>query len=72
MLRVNYKEMESEEGLTVEGLLQKMKEEKTYHFILHGRVTVIVNNEVIPPSEYTIKKLWGGDEIRVYPVIAGG
>lgn len=72
MLRVNYKEMKMEEGLTVEGLLQKMKEEKVYQFILRGKVTVIVNNEVISPSEYSAKKLRGGDEIRVYPVMAGG
>ena len=72
MLRVNYREMEWEEGLSVEGLLQKMKEEKAYQFILRGRVTVILNNEVIPPSEYVTQKLSDSDEIRVYPVIAGG
>jgi thiamine biosynthesis protein ThiS len=72
MLRVNYKEMAWEEGLTVERLLQKMKEEKAYQFILRGRVTVIVNNEVIAPSDYLTKWLCDGDEVRVYPVIAGG
>ncbi len=72
MIRFNFREIAWEEGLTVEDLLQRMREDKTYRLILRGKTTVIVNNEVISPSEYGRKTLDDGDEMRVYPVMAGG
>jgi len=72
LIRVNFREMEWKDGLTVEGLLQIIRKEKTYNIVFSGRATVIVNNEVIPPSEYSKKAIRDGDEIRIYPVIAGG
>ena len=72
MIRVNYRDLAWEEGLTVQKLLQKMREEKPYQLILRGKVNVIVNNEIIPPSEYVGKEIQDGDEIRVYPFLAGG
>ena len=72
MLRVNYKEMKWEEGMTVKNLLQEMKQDKTYSLFLGGKVTVIVNNTVIPPNDYSKTYLQNGDEIRVYPYIGGG
>ena len=72
MIRVNYRDMAWEEGLTVQKLLQKMREEKPYQLMLRGKVNVIVNNEIIPPSDYAGKEIQDGDEIRVYPFLAGG
>ena len=72
MLRVNFKEILWEEGLTVEGLLHRIKDDRAYVFILRGRVSVIVNDEVVPPPEYGAKKLQDGDNVRIYPAIAGG
>lgn len=72
MIKVNYRETAWEEGLTVASLLRQMKEENAYKFIMRGKVTVIVNNEVIPPALYDQKKICDGDEVRIYPFIAGG
>lgn len=72
VIRVNYKETAWDEGLTVASLLQQMRADKAYKLIMRGNVTVIVNNEVIPPEQYEQKTLADGDEIRIYPFIAGG
>lgn len=72
MIRVNYKEMKWEAGMTVEKLLQQMRKDKTYSLFLRGKANVIVNNKIIPPAKYASKQLQDGDEIRVYPFIAGG
>jgi sulfur carrier protein len=72
MLRVNYKEIQWEEGMTVELLLRQMKKDKTYSLFLGGKATVIVNNTIIPPPEYSKTYLQDGDEVRVYPFIGGG
>lgn len=72
MIRVNFKETKWQKGLTVEKLLQSIREDPSYQLILREKATVIVNSEVIPPSEYDKKIINDGDEIRIYPVIAGG
>ena len=72
MIKVNYKERAWTDGLTVESLLRQLSEDKSYQFLKRGRVTVIVNNEVIPPAVYGQKEICEGDEIRIYPFIAGG
>lgn len=72
MIKVNYKGMTWEDGLTVARLLQQLNEDQAYSLILRGRVTVIINNEVISPAHYEQKIICDGDEIRVYPFIAGG
>jgi len=72
MIRVNFRKMEWQEGLTVEGLLLIMREDKAYEHILREKATVIVNNELVSPAEYSKRMIRDGDEIRVYPVIAGG
>ena len=72
MIKVNFKETAWTEGLTVEGLLWQLSEDNTYLFIRRGKINVIVNNEVIPPAAYGQKEIGEGDEIRIYPVLAGG
>ncbi len=72
MIRVNYRDMAWEEGFTVQKLLHRMREEKTYQFVLRGKVNVIINDEIIPSEKYDSKEIQDGDEIRVYPFIAGG
>lgn len=72
MLKVNFKDTTWEEGLTVKGLLQRLTEDQTYALILRGRVTVIVNNEVVSPADYDNKELQDEDNIRIYPSVGGG
>ena len=71
MIRVNYQEMEWEEGLTVEVLLQRLKENSSFK-LFGSQAMVIVNNEMIPPEDFSTRKIQDGDEIRIYPFVAGG
>jgi|GEM_PF-992269 len=72
MIKVNYKETAWTEGLTVERLLRQLSEDNNYLFIRRSKINVIVNNEVIPPAAYEQRDICEGDEIRIYPVLAGG
>lgn len=71
MIRVNCQEMEWEEGLTVEVLLQRLKENSSFK-LFGSQAMVIVNNEMIPPEDFSTRKIQDGDEIRIYPFVAGG
>ncbi len=72
MIKVNFKDTTWEEGLTVKGLLQRLTKDQTHALILRGRVTVIVNNEVVSPADYGNKELQDEDNIRIYPSVGGG
>lgn len=72
MIKVNYQETAWEDGLTVASLLQQLREDGSNKLMMSGKVTVIVNNKVIPPAQYGQKAICDGDEIRIYPFIAGG
>lgn len=72
MIQVNFQKMERDKGLTIEALLVSMKEEEKNRYFLIGIPTVIVNNEVILVSEYPFFQLLDGDQVRIYPIIAGG
>lgn len=72
MIRVNYREMEWEKGLTVEKLLQKLKEDSSLKYFMSSKATVVINSEVVPPTEYSSRLIQDGDDIRIYPFVAGG
>ncbi|NLZ93257.1 MAG: MoaD/ThiS family protein [Firmicutes bacterium] len=72
MIKVNYHELVWEDGKTVEDLLQLIKEDRQLRLLTHDTYTVIVNNELILPQDYAKTPLRTGDEVRVYPVMAGG
>ncbi|MGB9840071.1 sulfur carrier protein ThiS [Thermovenabulum sp.] len=65
MIWVNKEEMEFEEGMTVEDVLKKKK--YTYRLI-----TVIINGEVIPRDQYSVRKIKDGDKIDVIHIMSGG
>lgn len=72
MLRVNFKEIPWEDELSVEELLNKLGDDNSYNLFLRSNVTVIINNEIVSPSEYGTKLLQDGDNVRIYPAIGGG
>ena len=72
IIQVNFREMECDKGLTIEALLVTMKEDEKNRYFLIGAPTVIVNNEVILVSDYPVFQLLDGDQVRIYPIIAGG
>ncbi len=72
MIKVNYQDRSWQEGLTVDQLLQQIRSDSHEKSIFRGRVNVILNNQFIDSREYAITKINDGDEVRIYPAIAGG
>ncbi len=72
MIKVNYQDRPWHEGLTVEKLLQQVRSENYEKSIIQGRVNVIHNSQFIDPEKYNETIINDGDEVRIYPAIAGG
>lgn len=72
MIQVNFRDLAWEEGRTIADLITLIKKDQQFRLLSHGTYTVIVNQELIRPSDYATKKLQTGDDVRIYPVMAGG
>ncbi|ACB85402.1 sulfur carrier protein ThiS [Natranaerobius thermophilus] len=72
MIKVNHKEFEWEQGITVESLLIKLKHDEDFENLIGETATVIVNREVVPKENYRSHEIEDGDVIFIYPPIAGG
>ena len=64
-LTVNGKEMELPDGLTVEGLLDRLKVRRPY-------TAVALNREVAPRSSYAQTRLQEGDRVEIVRPMGGG
>ena len=66
MVRINNRDdLEWEEGLTVSGVLERMR----YTF---PHIVVKVNGEVVAPEDYAAYAIPDGADVRVVHLIAGG
>lgn len=65
MIKLNNRDYEWEEGLTVRRLLQK--ETFTY-----PRLIVKVNNVLVPDEEFESTVIRDGDDVKVIHLLAGG
>lgn len=65
MIKVNGKDSEWKEGLTVQDIL----EQKKYTF---PKIIVRVNGSIIPPEEYSRTIIYDGDDIIAFHLLAGG
>ncbi|KAB3531037.1 sulfur carrier protein ThiS [Alkaliphilus pronyensis] len=65
MIKVNSKDFEWEEGLTVQKLLDKKK----YTF---PKIYVTINGEIVEKEEYDITLIKDGDDVKVIHLLAGG
>ncbi|QNO14029.1 sulfur carrier protein ThiS [Alkalicella caledoniensis] len=65
MIKVNGRDFQWEEGLTVKGLLEKKK----YTF---PKIYVRINDELIPQEEYATVEIKDGDDVKVIHMMAGG
>ncbi|SNS65954.1 thiamine biosynthesis protein ThiS [Anaerovirgula multivorans] len=65
MIKVNGRDAEWEEDLTVEKLLEKNK----YTF---PKIYVKINDELVPQHEYAIRIIMDEDDIKVIHLMAGG
>ena len=64
-LRLNGENIETEPGITVEALLERLE-------IRSRRVAVAVNGQVSPRSEHADQVLCDGDDVEVIHAVAGG
>jgi sulfur carrier protein len=66
LIRINNRdEVEWKEGLTVSGLLERMR----YTF---PHIVVKVNGEVVAPEDYAAYPIPAGADVQVIHLIAGG
>ena len=64
-LTVNGDPMVVEAGITIDGLLDRLKIKREY-------TAVAVNREITPKSEYGSVKLWEGDKVEIVRPMGGG
>lgn len=65
MIKVNTRDFEWEEGLTVQGLLDKKK----YTF---AKIIVSINGTIIDKEYYNTTIINDGDDVKVIHLLAGG
>jgi sulfur carrier protein len=65
MIKLNNRDFEWEEGLTVQGLLDK----KSYTY---PKLIIKINNLLIPSEEYSSTLIRDGDDVKVIHLLAGG
>lgn len=72
MILVNQLEFEWEEGMTVETLLEKIKEDGRLRYLVNPAIMVIVNQRLVPPDDYAQRLIQDGDLIKLKMPMAGG
>ena len=65
MIKLNNRDFEWEEGLTVQGLLNK----KSYTY---PKLIIKINNVLISSEEYSSTIIRDGDDVKVIHLLAGG
>ena len=65
MIKVNNRDFEWTEGLTVQELLNK----KSYTY---PKLIIKINNVLVPSEEYSSTVIKDGDDVKVIHLLAGG
>lgn len=65
MIKVNNRDFDWEEGLTVQALLDK----KSYTY---PKLIIKINNVLVPSEEYSSTIIRDGDDVKVIHLLAGG
>lgn len=74
MININSKKHDLEGGLTVEGLLEILKEQSEFEFLVTNKYPcgVILRGYIVSSSKYDSTVVNEGDSIQVLPYLAGG
>lgn len=65
MIKVNGKDFDWEEQLTVKALLQKKG-------FTYSRIIVMINGELVTKEDYANKQIMDEDDVQVIHLMAGG
>lgn len=72
MIQVNKLQFHWQAGMTVESLLDSLKNDGRLAYLLTPAVMVIINEELIPHGEYGRRLIQDGDVIKLAMFLAGG
>ena len=72
MVKVNNKEFDWGDGLTVEAFLKKLRDSGEFVAIIDADPFVTINKKQIFPEDYKDKCIQSGDDIGLLPQIWGG
>lgn len=65
MIKLNNRDYEWQEGLTVEALMQKKN-------FTYSRIIVKINDVFVPQEEYAATLIHDGDDVKAIHLLAGG
>lgn len=65
MIKVNNRDHEWTEGLTVQGLLEQKK-------YTYPKLIIKINDVLVPSEEYSSTIIRDGDDVKVIHLLAGG
>ncbi|MFC1533954.1 sulfur carrier protein ThiS [Thermodesulfobacteriota bacterium] len=69
---MNNHNYEWEEGITVETLLQTLKNDSRFADIINEFAIVAIDTEIILRDEFAYRRVNDGDDILVFPPMGGG
>ncbi|MCR4435325.1 MAG: sulfur carrier protein ThiS [Clostridiales bacterium] len=72
MIKVNRREFPWEAGLTVQALLDNLKDAGEFLSIINSSTTVTVNRRAIPRQEFASTLIKDGDELLLMSHLVGG
>ena len=72
MIKVNDSDYPWEKGLTIDGLLNTLKDDERFSYLIKPAATVLINDIVIHREEYGTCLIDKGDSIKLVFIIAGG
>lgn len=72
MIRINDMGYEWQEGLTVSSLLNILKKDNRFSYLVQPAVTVAINDKIIPRAEFDRTAVNDGDHVKLRFIISGG
>lgn len=72
MINVNNADYCWVDGMTVETLLIRLKENNKFSYLINSTTTVIINRTIVPDHEFAFKLINDEDIIVIFPMLMGG
>jgi len=72
MIKVNYYEIPFDNKITVSELIELLKKDSRFTWVLSSNYIVLKNDKMVSEESFGDEIVEDGDEIRVYPQVMGG